>query len=186
MLFQIACSGYDAWVTCLANTNYALSSIECSMFYSTTPSLCFSYAPKHVVVIAHALLVSLAPSTSTSSFSHGFFRFGLVACVPCPSSTVGGISLIPGTGFPLVIKSTMCAKLVGYGAGGSFALMDEGRMPLGSVVGAGAVLFAVVFFVDLASVCSLRVECSSWSMTEDASTLVELGGVGGGRLRALR
>jgi hypothetical protein len=48
-----------------------------------------------------------------SSFSHGFFLFGLLASVPCPSNTVGGISLIPGTGFPLVINSTMCAKDVG-------------------------------------------------------------------------
>ena len=47
------------------------------------------------------------------SFSHGFFLFGLLASVPCPSSTVGGISLIPGTGFPLVISSTMWAKEVG-------------------------------------------------------------------------
>ena len=80
----------------------------------------------------------------------------------------------------------MCAKLVGYGAGGSFALVGEGRIPLGSVLVAGAVLFAVVFVVELLFVGSFRVGGSSWSMTEDASTLVELGGVGGGRLRALR
>ena len=63
--------------------------------------------------VFYAAPVSLAASTEASSFSHGFFRLGFVACVPWPSSTVGGISLIPGTGLPLVIKSTMWAKLVG-------------------------------------------------------------------------
>lgn len=46
-------------------------------------------------------------------------------------------------------------------------------MPLGSVVVAGVVVLVVV-------------EGSSRSMTEVASTLVELGGEGAGRLRALR
>lgn len=60
----------------------------------------------------------------------------------------------------------------------------EGRIPLGSVLDVGAVL--VVAVVEMLLVGLLLLGASSWSMTEDASTLVELGGVGGGRLRALR
>ena len=36
---------------------------------------------------------------------------------------------MPGTGFPVVINSTMCAKEVGYGAAGSLAVAGAGMMP---------------------------------------------------------
>jgi hypothetical protein len=76
-----------------------------------------------------------------SSFSQGFFRCALTGCVPCPVSTVFGISLMPGIGWPVVTSSTMCANEVGYGAGGSFA------------EGGGSIPPAVSVPVDSAGVC---------------------------------
>ena len=65
-----------------------------------------------------------------SSFSHGFLLFGFSAAVPCPSNTVVGISLIPGIGCPVVMSSTICANVVGYGAGGSLGFAGAGSTPL--------------------------------------------------------
>lgn len=64
-----------------------------------------------------------------------------------------------------------------------------GRTPLGSVLVAVAVVLVAVAVVALVvGLLAARVlgEDSSWSTTDDASTLVELGGVGGGRFRASR
>ena len=76
--------------------------------------------------------------------------------------------MIPGTGFPLVISSTMCANDVGYGAGGSLAVVGGGMMPPGSVLGGrSAVMGRLV--VD-----AFGVEVpggSISSMTEEARTL---------------
>lgn len=73
-----------------------------------------------------------------SSFSQGFFRFSFVDSVPCPVRTVSGICLMPGIGWPVVTSSTMCAKEVGYGAGGSFGLVVVGKIPpAASVLAAG-------------------------------------------------
>jgi hypothetical protein len=88
----------------------------------------------------------------------------LVGSVPCPSSTVGGISLMPGTGCPLVMSSTMWANEVGYGAAGSLEFVGAGGIPAGA--------------------SSLPGRTSS--TTEEARTSFEVGGVGGGLLRALR
>lgn len=71
-------------------------------------------------------------TTAGSSFSQGFRLFGFSACVPCPSKTVFGISLMPGIGCPVVMSSTMCANEVGYGAGGSLGFVGAGIMPLGA------------------------------------------------------
>jgi hypothetical protein len=60
-------------------------------------------------------------SGSPSSFSQGFRLFAVLLSLAFPSSTVFGISLIPGIGLPFVIRSTMCANEVGYGAAGSAA-----------------------------------------------------------------
>lgn len=85
-------------------------------------------------------------ATAGSSFSQGFLLLGFSAGVPCPSNTVFGISLIPGTGCPVVMSSTMCAKEVGYGAGGSLEPVGAGNTPLGAsltgalLADAGAVL----------------------------------------------
>lgn len=54
--------------------------------------------------------------TNSSSFSHGFFRLAVIDWEACPSSTVPGTSLIPGTGRPLVMSSTTWLKDTGYGA----------------------------------------------------------------------
>jgi len=83
---------------------------------------------------------------------------------------------MPGTGFPLVISSTMCAKEVGYGAGGSLGLVGVGMIPLGSDAGAEV---GVGVEVEVGSGMTS-------STMEEARTFVELGGVGGGRLRAER
>lgn len=83
---------------------------------------------------------------SCPSFSQGFFRVDRVACEACPVSSVFGISLMPGIGCPVVTNSTICAKDVGYGAGGSFEFADAvGKIPpalsvLGEVEGACAAL----------------------------------------------
>jgi hypothetical protein len=69
-------------------------------------------------------------TTAGSFFSHGFLLFGFSAAVPCPSNTVVGISLIPGIGCPVVMSSTICAKVVGYGAGGSAGFAGAGSTPL--------------------------------------------------------
>jgi len=50
----------------------------------------------------------------SSSFSQGFLRLEAVGCVALSERTVGGISLIPGIGAPLLIRATMSAKEVGY------------------------------------------------------------------------
>lgn len=100
-----------------------------------------------------------------TSFSQGFLRWGLVASVPWPSRTVDGISLIPGTGFPLVISSTMWANDVGYGAGGSFALAADGIIPPEASASMGG---------------------SSTSDSDVDNVPREVGGVGGGLLRASR
>jgi len=42
--------------------------------------------------------VSVAAGVADSSFSQGFFLLGFALSVPCPSRTVLGISLMPGTG----------------------------------------------------------------------------------------
>jgi hypothetical protein len=44
--------------------------------------------------------------SEVSSFSQGFRLFAATASVPCPASTVSGISLIPGIGAPVWISST--------------------------------------------------------------------------------
>lgn len=73
---------------------------------------------------------------------------------------------MPGTGFPLVISSTICAKDVGYGAGGSFAV--------------------------LGGVGMIPPTASSWedgnrcSVPDGSSIPADVGGVGGGLLRASR
>jgi len=93
--------------------------------------------------------------------------------------------LIPGTGFPLVINSTMCANDVGYGAGGSLVVVGGGMIPLASVLG-GSSLFVLIgrLVVDALGVAVPGGSISS--TTEEARTLWGVGGVGGGRLRALR
>lgn len=81
------------------------------------------------MIIAYRYVV-VAASGEASSFSHGFFRLERVADEAWPVRSVLGISLMPGMGSPVVISSTMCAKDVGYGAGGSLALAGaSGRMP---------------------------------------------------------
>ena len=57
---------------------------------------------------------SVVSSASSSSFSHGFRRRGFALAVSCPVKTVSGISSIPGTGWPVVMRSTMCANEDGY------------------------------------------------------------------------
>ena len=51
--------------------------------------------------------------------------------------------MMPGTGFPLVINSTMCANDVGYGAGGSLVVVGGGMMPLASVLGGSSLVLRV-------------------------------------------
>lgn len=104
-----------------------------------------------------------AVALAASSFSHGFFRRGFAGSVPCPVKTVLGISLMPGTGCPLVMSSTMCANEVGYGAGGSLELAEAGIMPPEASLLAG-----------------------TGGISKGASMLLAVGGVGGGRPRALR
>ena len=102
------------------------------------PSLSYVCEKLGIIVICtivcnHSLLQApLAVATAGSSFSQGFLLFGFSACVPCPSNTVFGISLIPGMGCPLVISSTIWAKDVGYGAGGSVEFAGAGNTPLGA------------------------------------------------------
>lgn len=108
----------------------------------------------------------MGTTAGASSFSHGFFLRGLAGSVPCPTKTVGGISLIPGTGFPLVINSTMWAKDVGYGAAGSLALVGAGSIPPPAVP---LLLLAV-----------------AEGISKGGCMPFEAGGVGGGRPRALR
>lgn len=71
--------------------------------------------------------------SGSSSFSQGFLREITVLWLFSPSRTVAGISLMPGTDSPLVIRSTMWAKELGYGAGGSVA--EAGMLEVGSRVG---------------------------------------------------
>jgi len=54
------------------------------------------------------------------------------------------MSLIPGIGCPVVTNSTMCAKEVGYGAGGSFGFAEApGIMPPAvSLLVAGVLVWA--------------------------------------------
>lgn len=80
------------------------------------------------------------------SFSHGFLRRGFEASVPCPSRTVFGMSFIPGMGWPVVMRSTMWAKEVGYGAAGSGAV---GVVVEASEATEGAVEGVVVPFVEV-------------------------------------
>jgi hypothetical protein len=68
--------------------------------------LCFTLG--HVAVVDAPLPVAAGPS-----LSHGFFRRSFAGSVPCPVKTVLGISLMPGTGCPLVMSSTLCANEVG-------------------------------------------------------------------------
>ena len=81
---------------------------------------------------------------SWSSFSQGFRRLGVLSTLLDPgSSTVGGISSIPGTGMFRVIRSTIAAKEVGYGGGcwsaAAAAVAGTGwEGGAGTVVGAGA------------------------------------------------
>ena len=76
------------------------------------------------------------PAATPTSFSHGFLRFDALLCEPCPSSTVLGISLMPGIGWPVVMSSTMWAKDVGYGASGWPAGDDCTGAEVGAEVGA--------------------------------------------------
>jgi hypothetical protein len=76
---------------------------------------------------------------------------------------------MPGIGCPLVISSTICANDVGYGAAGALASASDGKTPPAS-------LFAE----------PLLEESSTSSITEWRRTLFDVGGVGGGRLRASR
>lgn len=69
----------------------ALNVEECSLHYALVPSNCTS---KGIL-------------SSNPSFSHGFFLLDCVLCVPWPSRIVSGISLIPGTGLPDCISSTI-------------------------------------------------------------------------------
>lgn len=50
----------------------------------------------------------------TSSFSHGFLRFGCVLSDDCPSRTVFGTCLMPGIGLPEEMSSTTSANDGGY------------------------------------------------------------------------
>jgi len=72
----------------------------------------------------HAL--STVAEAADSSVSQGFFRLGLALSVPCPSRTVLGISLMPGTGWPVVMSSTIWENEVGYGASGLAPLVVTG------------------------------------------------------------
>lgn len=56
---------------------------------------------------------AVAEAPPPPSFSHGFLRVDAVLREPWPSSTVSGISLMPGMGWPEVMSSTMWAKEVG-------------------------------------------------------------------------
>jgi hypothetical protein len=83
-----------------------------------------------------------APSPLSSSLSHGFFLRGAELCVPWPSSTVGGISLIPGTGLPDWISSTISwYESFGPASGSEEVLVwAEGDVHAGA---AGSVVFGV-------------------------------------------
>lgn len=73
--------------------------------------------------------VEPSPSFFIAATSHGFLLSGLMLSLPSPSFTISGISLIPGIGFPLVIKSTISWKLFGYGAsspGAAVAIISPG------------------------------------------------------------
>jgi len=62
---------------------------------------------------------ALDSSSSIASLSHGFFLRGVLSILLEPgSSTVAGISSMPGTGWLRVIKSTIAAKEFGYGGSG--------------------------------------------------------------------
>lgn len=87
---------------------------------------------------AAAETCSSSLAVPVSSFSHGFLRAAFSGRVPCPSSTVLGMSLMPGMGCPLVMSSTMWANEVGYGAGGSLALVGAGRIPAADSLGVDA------------------------------------------------
>lgn len=97
---------------------------KCAKYYRTVLQSSFQY-------LCYA---DVAPPAATagSSLSQGFLLLGFSACVPWPSNTVFGISLIPGIGCPVVMSSTMCAKEVGYGAGGSSGFAGAGITPLGA------------------------------------------------------
>ncbi len=53
---------------------------------------------------------------SLDSPSQGFFLLAVAAGESWPDNRVSGTSLIPGTGCPLVMSSTMWLKEVGYRA----------------------------------------------------------------------
>lgn len=77
-----------------------------------------------------------AAAAAPASFSHGFLRAEAVLCEPWPSSTVSGISLMPGMGWPDVISSTMWANDVGYGASSAGGAEVVGA-DVGAEVGGG-------------------------------------------------
>ena len=79
----------------------------------STARLLFITGGRLTIIPIIPIYATPSAATPFPSVSHGFFRLCFADCVPCPSSTVLGISLIPGTGCPLEIRSTICAKLVG-------------------------------------------------------------------------
>ena len=71
--------------------------------------------------LAFAISAVCAPAP----ISHGFFLLAVVLVVSLPASTVSGISLIPGIGLPVVMRSTISANVVGYGALGSEVVAES-------------------------------------------------------------
>lgn len=80
-----------------------------------------------------AISISLLYAIGTGqSFSHGFFRFAVVARDSRPSRTVSGTSFMFGMGWPVVISSTIWLNVGGYGAvGGAGAEAVEDVAPPG-------------------------------------------------------
>lgn len=62
----------------------------------------------------------------SSCVSHGFFRLEAVGCVALSVSTVGGISMMPGIGAPLLMRATTSAKDVGKEGLGSALAASTG------------------------------------------------------------
>lgn len=59
----------------------------------------------------------------SSCVSHGFFRLEAAGWVALSASTVGGMSMMPGIGAPLLMRATISAKDVGNeGLGSASAL----------------------------------------------------------------